>query len=59
MKSLIIIALLVLTGCTTLSSKTYTEYYPFNSNPPENCFISDTNITVINSIPSFEYICNS
>lgn len=59
MKYVILTLAVFLSGCAAnFTPSGYTEYYPFSDTAPKNCVVADTNIIVINGVPSFEYICN-
>ncbi|BEH88358.1 hypothetical protein [Klebsiella phage phiKp_21] len=56
---MVLIGTVLLSGCVSyFECDTYTQYLPFSANAPENCYLANSEITVINGIPSFEYICN-
>lgn len=54
------LAAVLLSGCVTnfQHDPGHTEYHPFSAHAPDNCVVADSNIIVINGVPSFEYICN-
>lgn len=55
----VVLGTVLLSGCVSdFKCDTYTQYLPFSANAPENCYLANSEITVINGIPSFEYICN-
>ncbi|AFA44784.1 hypothetical protein RaK2_00511 [Klebsiella phage vB_KleM_RaK2] len=56
---IVLIGTLLLSGCVSdFRCDTYTQYLPFSANAPVNCYLANSDIIVINGIPSFEYICN-
>lgn len=59
MKYVILTLSVLLSGCVTnFTPSSYTEYHPFSKSAPKNCAVVDSNIIVINGVPSLEYICN-
>lgn len=58
MKTILLILVLAISGCSTYSDTSYTEYRPFTSEGDVNCVVKSSDIYVINGTPSLEYICN-
>jgi len=57
MKKMLLALTLILTGCVK-GGTWQEEYYPFDTNPPGFCAVSESNVYIINGIPSLKYICN-